>query len=326
MLGKGLVQVYTTPSKRFNFAPIGLTFRAAGQGLRVLIVGFAPHPLMAELPIASSRLAPHLEIDYSALGSPHSALEKGKAAILSGRFDMVVLNGIHDLLSQGGLSLGPLLRMLEEKPSHLELVLTGSNAPGELIERGDLVTSMNFHSREDRPVTDPGEVEVITGHGKGKTTYCLGKAILASCRGVAVRFLQFIKSPRAYGEVKAIRKFPGIAILSMGEGFVNFDSDKPEKRHLNAAQEAWEECLREIFNLDYGMVVMDEINTATAYGLLEPQKVRDLCLLKPANLRLLLSGRNAHPLVAEAANTVLEMEKVKHPFDKGIKGRRGIEF
>jgi cob(I)alamin adenosyltransferase len=171
-----------------------------------------------------------------------------------------------------------------------------------------------------------GAVEVVTGNGKGKTTYCLGKAMLTSCLGIRCTFLQFIKSPQPYGEIAAIQTFPNMDIKTMGEGFLRLDSPVQEKRHVEAARRAWEECLREIFSLKYGLVVMDEINTAAHYGLVSPNRLRELLFLKPRNLHLILSGRNANPEVMNAASAVIEMKEVKHPYHKGIKARRGIEY
>ena len=87
-----------------------------------------------------------------------------------------------------------------------------------------------------------------------------------------------------------------------------------------------EHCLREIFSLKYGLVVLDEINTASHYGLVNPLRVKEMLFLKPRRVHLLLSGRYAHPAVIEAADTVLEMREIKHPYERGIKARRGIEF
>ena len=203
--------------------------------------------------------------------------------------------------------------------------------PESVIDKADLVTDLELHSisydqkNGDGPGTQ-GSIEVVTGNGKGKTTYCLGKSMLYSSIGIRCAFLQFIKSPQPYGEVKAIQMFPNIDIKTMGEGFLGHHLHGHEKRHIEAARRAWEKCLREIFSLKYGMIVMDELNTATFHGLVNPDRVRELLFLKPQNLHLMLSGRNAHAEVMAAASTVIEMREVKHPYRKGIKARKGIEF
>ena len=137
--------------------------------------------------------------------------------------------------------------------------------------------------------------------------------------------LQFIKSSRAYGEVVAIKRFPNLEVKTMGKGFIVGPS-KPSKKHLRAARIAWEACLREIFSLDYRLIVLDEINVATHLGLVHPERVREMMFLRPKGVNIILSGRNAHSEMIEHATAAFEMREIKHPFYKGIQARRGIEF
>jgi len=259
------------------------------------------------------------------------SFQRARKALLSGQFDIVSLNGINQICNQGIISPEEILKLTKIKPDNVELVLTGPGASDELIERADLVTEMVCHVPKDRPDKEDDRdvmapTEVVTGNGKGKTTYCLGKAMLMSCLGIRSTILQFIKSPRAYGEVKAIEGLPYLEIKTMGEGFLNMHSAVPNKKHFGTAKRAWEECLREIFSLKYGLIVMDEINIATYYGLIHAERVREMLFLKPQKLHLILSGRNAHLEVREGASAVIEMREIKHPFKKGIKARKGIEF
>lgn len=325
MLKKGLIQIYTGNSEQINFAPFGLALRASGHNFRILITCFASHKLMTEAIRASSFLDTII-IDHSAINNPTDAFQKAKQAALAGDYDIVVLNGILPLINQDVIDLEHVLTMMEEKPENVELVLSGSGAPQDIIEKADLVTEMVVSGPGEAVIENKGTIEVITGNGKGKTTYCLGKAVLTSCLGTRSSIVQFIKSPKPYGEVKAIGKLPNLEIMSMGEGFLDLDSTGPKKRHVDAARRAWEECLKEIFSLKYGLMVLDEIDNATHYGLVNPERVREMLFLKPRNLNLLLSGRNAHPEVTGAATTVIEMREIKHPFKKGIKARKGIEF
>jgi cob(I)alamin adenosyltransferase len=342
MLEQGLIQIYTGDSGRFNFAPVGLALRAAGQKLRSRITCFYGHELMDGLPLAAEIFKPYLFVDPSAHRLDTGDREAHGAAVLgafqaaadacrSGEFDLVILNGAVTALACGMIPLRDVLRLMDDRPARVELVLSGRGAPPQIVERADLVTEMAVAGPAESPWTGsnpeaPYPVDVITGNGKGKTTYCLGKAMLASCMGFRSAFLQFMKSPQRYGEVMAIEKLPYLTIRSMGAGFLDPHAKVQPKKHHQAARVAWEYCLREIFSLKYGLVVLDEINTATHYGLLNPRRVREMLFLKPQSVHLLLSGRNAHPDVVEAASTVLEMREIKHPFRKGIKARRGIEF
>jgi cob(I)alamin adenosyltransferase len=202
------------------------------------------------------------------------------------------------------------------------------------VEKADLVTEMVYQRQgqeppENRAEEDPLPTEVVTGKGKGKTTYCLGRALIESCLGIPAMVIQFIKSPKAYGEVRAVERFPLIRLKTMGEGFLDEESKKtrrPNKKHLKAARLAWEECLKTIFSSNCRLAVLDEINVATYYGLASAARVREMIFLKPRDLHLILSGRNADPEVMEEAEKVIEMREIKHPFHKGVKARKGVEF
>ena len=291
---------------------------------------------------ASSILSPHLVIDKTAIEGAHpdgslneenvlASFKRAKEDLLSGDFDIVVLSDINSVMSQGIIPLKDVRGLIKEKPLNVEMVLTGPGAPGELIERADLVTEMRVScsvegSRRNQNQADTGFSTVITGDGKGKTTYCLGKAMLASCLGSAAAIFQFIKSPHPYGEVKAIAKFPYLKIETLGEGFLNLNKGQNNWKHLEAARRAWEVSEKEISSGNYGLIVLDEVNIATHYELIQVETVRHVLTSRPQNLQLLLSGRSAHPDVMGAASTVIEMKEIKHPFMKGIKARKGIEF
>jgi cob(I)alamin adenosyltransferase len=343
MLEQGLVQVYTNISEQMNFAHLGLCLRAAGQGLRTCVLGLSAHPFIGIEDKALSCLKPFVVIERLSLlgGSPGQPFKKGTRKIQAGLehiqelaeggdFDIIILEEVNQMLHRGIIPVEAMAELIRKKPSGVEFVLTGRNAPEEIIEQADLVTEMVEHKREEGSwsidgTNQEGCTGVVTGDGKGKTTYCLGRAMLFAANGFPASILQFIKSPQSYGEVVAIERFPNLEIKSMGEGFI-IGPSKPSKSHITAARGAWEECLREIFSLTYRLIVLDEINIATNLGLVHPERVREMMFLKPRNLHVILSGRNAHPEMKEHASAVFEMREIKHPFHKGIGARRGIEY
>jgi len=343
MLEKGLIQVYTTKSDQTNFAPFGLGLRAAGHNLETLITCFAPHEFMDGCVAGAYLLKPNLIINH-ALSScfasttrsndktTKQSFENAEKAAIEGTFDIVVLNGIHIPLRLGIVNLDNLLELCKKKSPFVELVFSGQNLAEELIQAADLVTEMvvKHHParvRMEQTFAHQGQIEVVTGKGKGKTTYSLGKALLMSSMGISSFILQFIKSPTPYGEVMAIERLPNLNIKTMGKGFIKKKEQVTFKdKHRDAAKKAWEVWLREIYSMKYGLLVLDEINVATHYGLIRHERVEEMLFLKPPHLHLILSGRNAHPEVIKAATTLIEMREVKHPFHKGIKARKGIEF
>ncbi len=327
-----------------NLAHIGLSLRATGQGLRVLLVGCLPHQFVETEDRALSFLEPNVTVRRLPLTrrSPgedlperdqdkiRSTLSYVKDIILGGSYDIVILEEMNKVVDMGLIPLSTVIDMIEKKSPHLELVLTGGNARDEIVAKADLVTEMIELKRGDisgeiEGYGKEGSIEVITGGGKGKTTHCLGRAMFFAANGIRSIILQFVKSPQAYGESIAVARFPALKIQTMGEGFV-LGSAPPLKKHREAARAAWEVCLREIFSLNYRLIVLDEINIATELGLVHPERVREMMFLKPKNLHIILSGRGAHPEVMEHASAVLEMREVKHPFQRGIGARKGIEF
>ncbi len=174
-----------------------------------------------------------------------------------------------------------------------------------------------------------GLVIVHTGDGKGKTTAALGLALRAWGEGLRVLILQFIKGGQRYGELDAIAALKNtrdtIEVRQCGLGFTRRDESR-KSEHIAAAQEALRAAKEEILSGSWDLVILDEINYAIKFGLLDVESVLTLIRERPSNLHLVLTGRDARPEIVEAADLVTEMHLVKHPFKKGIKAQKGIEF
>jgi cob(I)alamin adenosyltransferase len=170
-----------------------------------------------------------------------------------------------------------------------------------------------------------GLVHVYTGDGKGKTTSALGLALRASGHGMRVYIVQFMKGRIDYGEIKACQDNPNITIEQFGRPqFV--DRDSPEPEDLDFAKQGMESAREVLSSGEYDIVILDEINVALDFKLIELDEVLEMIENKPAEVELVLTGRNAHPEVAKLANYVTEMLPIKHPYEKGQPGRKGIEF
>ncbi len=177
--------------------------------------------------------------------------------------------------------------------------------------------------REERS----GLIIVHTGTGKGKTTAALGMALRGAGYGFQTLMIQFIKGNRRYGELGGADMLaPFLDILPMGKGFIRFDRGGPAPEDRQAVQEAWELAKRQIASGKYDMVVLDEINYVIDYGLLPVEDVLETLRAKPPSVHVVLTGRNAHPDVIEAADLVTEMNEIKHPFHQGVKAQKGIEY
>lgn len=172
---------------------------------------------------------------------------------------------------------------------------------------------------------DRGCVQVYTGNGKGKTTASLGLALRAVGRGLKVCVFQFIKGGGKYGEHLAAEKLaPLLTIIQTGRpGWVN-TKDITEDRQ--AAQEAFVQAHELLISGDFDLFICDEINGAVGFGLIEVEQVLELISCKPEKTELVLTGRNAHELVIEAADLVTEMREIKHYYKAGVPARIGIEM
>jgi len=167
---------------------------------------------------------------------------------------------------------------------------------------------------------------VFTGDGKGKTTAALGMALRAWGQGMKVLMLQFIKGGWKCGElIAAERLAPNLIIRQLGEGFIK-DSGRDSEVHRAAAQNALEEAKQAVREGWADMIVLDEINYAIHYGLVDVEDVLDIIRSKPPGMHLVLTGRNVADQVIKSADLVTEMREVKHHFSSNISSQRGIEY
>lgn len=167
-----------------------------------------------------------------------------------------------------------------------------------------------------------GLIIVHTGDGKGKTTAALGLAIRAFGAGLKVLILQFIKGKKISGELNALETL-GIEIRRLGLGFVTKENFAEQKK---SARSAIELARAEILSGAWDLIILDEINYAVKFGLVDAQEILSLLEIRPPQMHLVFTGRDALPELIAAADLVTEMKLVKHPFQKGIAAQAGIEF
>ncbi len=172
-----------------------------------------------------------------------------------------------------------------------------------------------------------GLLLINTGPGKGKTTAALGTALRAAGNGMRVLILQFLKGSWHYGELDAAQTLgPNFVLKQMGRGFVKVGGAETDPEDVRLVQAAWDEAQEAICSGEWDLVVLDEINYAISYKMLDPALVADALKARPEMVHVILTGRNAHPLLVELADTVTEMREVKHAYQKGILAQRGIEY
>jgi cob(I)alamin adenosyltransferase len=171
-----------------------------------------------------------------------------------------------------------------------------------------------------------GLIHIYCGDGKGKTTAAVGLAVRCAGRGNKVLMVQFLKS-RDSGELYSLAKLPDIEVMRGKESKkFTFQMNEEEKHALLIEHnKMFEQVLAKIKNGGYSLLILDEVIGALNAKVFEMPKLIEFLRHKPENLEVVLTGRNPAPELVEIADYVSEMRKVKHPMDKGIMAREGIE-
>ena len=172
---------------------------------------------------------------------------------------------------------------------------------------------------------EKGLLIVNTGPGKGKSTAAFGLALRMLGHGRRVGVVQFIKGAWHSGEKDALKAFGDLVEWhTMGEGFTWETQDLA--RDVAAAGKAWDKAVELMADTSLGLVVLDELNIALRYDYLDLEMVVAALRARRPDLHVVVTGRNAKPLLLEAADLVTEMGSVKHHFAAGVKAQQGVEF
>jgi cob(I)alamin adenosyltransferase len=163
-----------------------------------------------------------------------------------------------------------------------------------------------------------------TGDGKGKSTAAFGVVMRAVARDWNVCVIQFIKSGKWKVGEEAVARRLGVEWLKGGDGFT-WESKNLDETEGRAAA-AWQLAAATIAGGRFELVVLDEVTYPINYGWIDEAEVVAAIRDRPAHVNLVLTGRNASEAIVDAADTVTEMVKVRHAYDRGIRARRGIDF
>ncbi len=174
---------------------------------------------------------------------------------------------------------------------------------------------------------------VHTGEMKGKSTAAFGLALRAWNQGWPIGVFQFVKSAKwKVGEEHALRTLGAsdeggsVAWHKMGEGWSWTRKQGSDDDHAANAREGWEQVKRDLAAQTYRFYVLDEFTYPMKWGWVDVEEVVSVLRDRPGDQHVVITGRDAHPALVEAADLVMETTKVKHPMDAGQKGQRGIEW
>lgn len=172
-----------------------------------------------------------------------------------------------------------------------------------------------------------GLIHIYCGDGKGKTTAAAGLAVRAAGGGLRVLFARFLKNEFS-GELKVLDQVSGIEVLHLDRSFGFYNTlDEEEKSEMRSFYgRFWSKVAEKAGSGSYDMLVVDEFMAAYNYKMIPNDEALTFLKEKPENLEVVLTGRNPGEELLALADYVSEIQKIKHPFDHGIKARRGIEF
>jgi cob(I)alamin adenosyltransferase len=183
-------------------------------------------------------------------------------------------------------------------------------------------------ARVDEKVADATEqrglILINTGNGKGKTTAAWGTVTRALGYGYKVGVVQFIKGLWECGERNRLEEDPNLSVAIMATGFT-WETQNREA-DTQACQEVWQDAEKMLADPDTYLVVLDEITYMLKFGYLDIAEVKAALEKRPREQTVIITGRNAHRELVAMADTVTEMQEVRHAFNNGIQARRGIDF
>ncbi|MBT3146037.1 cob(I)yrinic acid a,c-diamide adenosyltransferase [Neptunomonas phycophila] len=171
---------------------------------------------------------------------------------------------------------------------------------------------------------DKGVCLVLTGNGKGKSSSGFGMVARALGHGMQVGVVQFIKGSYSTGEEAFFRRFDEVEYYVMGEGFTWETQDKT--RDIEAASAAWAQAKMLLENDAISLVVLDELNIALKYKYVALDDVITAVQSRPRYQHVVITGRGAPQALIDVADTVTEMQVIKHAYQAGIKAQKGVEL
>lgn len=172
-----------------------------------------------------------------------------------------------------------------------------------------------------------GMVQIYTGEGKGKTTAAFGQALRAAGNGFQVAIFQFLKAEgNITGELALAEKFENVKIFRNDQTHPMFNKKVRMEELKKNAELLFKEAKEIIAGGKYDLVVLDEINNCLFGGLISTEEMLKVMKEKPAEVELILTGRSVPQEIIKKADLVTEMLAIKHPYNKGVEARKGIEY
>jgi cob(I)alamin adenosyltransferase len=358
----GQIHVYDGAGKGKSQAALGVVLRSLGLGIesgadtRILLLQFlkgSDRDYDEDAAIAALRRSfPHLidrvrtgrseyfgrdEITDFDRAEANRAWTIAKGAIFSDLYSVIVLDELSPTLDLGLLNVNEVVTILQAKPHHLEVIVTGRDAPPALIEIADLHSEMKPHHHPEAAAQGMQGIEIYTGAGKGKSTSALGKALQAIGKGIGqdeshrVLIVQWLKGGTGYTEDAAIdalkKSYPQLVDHHRCGGDEIVWRGKQQDIDYIEAERGWEIASSSISSGLYKTIILDELNPTVDLDLLPQEPIVQCLLDKPQDTQVIITGRCFNtPAYFDLASVHSEMICHKHYADRGVDLRRGVDF
>lgn len=174
---------------------------------------------------------------------------------------------------------------------------------------------------------EKGMIQVYCGNGKGKTTAAIGLAIRAVGRGKKVIFAQFLKGTKT-GELEVLKQLSNVTVIRNPKelGFLSRMNDLEKREVTEFHNQTLEKIQKILLEEMIDLLVLDELTYPYIWNLIDKEKVEALILQKPEKLEIVITGREPDSFFLEHADYITDMQCIRHPYQKGIKAREGIEY
>jgi cob(I)alamin adenosyltransferase len=358
----GQIHVYDGAGKGKSQAALGVVLRSIGLGIntpdqsRVLLLRFLKGPgreYEEDAAIAALQQGfPHL-IDQVRTGraeffgpdeitrfdrmEAQRGWDVAKGAIASGLYSVVVLDELNPLLDLGLLPVDEVVRTLQHKPDHVEIIATGRSTPAALLEIADLHSEMKPQYHPLAEEQGLSGIEIYTGAGKGKSTSALGKALQAIGKGISqdqshrVLIMQWLKGGSGYTEdaaIAALRQiYPNLVDHQRCGGDAIVWRGKQQEIDYVEAERGWEIARAAIASGLYKTIILDELNPTVDLELLPVEPIVEALLRKPKDTEIIITGRCQNiPAYFELASIHSEVFCHKHYANQGVELKRGVDF
>ncbi|XGB38848.1 MAG: cob(I)yrinic acid a,c-diamide adenosyltransferase [Cyanobacteria bacterium LVE1205-1] len=358
----GQVHVYDGAGKGKSQAALGVVLRSIGLGIhtlfetRVLLLRFLKGPGRTYAEDAAiealQRGFPHL-IDQVRTGraeyfgrdevtrfdrlEAQRGWDVAKGAIASGLYSVVVMDELNPVLDLDLLPIDEVVKVIRNKPEHLEIIATGRGAPPSLLEVADLHSEMRPHQHPSALDYGLQGIEIYTGSGKGKSTSALGKALQAIGKGISqdqshrVLILQWLKGGAGYTEDAAIaalrQSYPNLVDHQRcGRDAIVWRGQQQDLDYVEA-ERGWEIAKAAIASGLYKTIILDELNPTVDLELLPQDPIVHTLLRKPRDTEIIITGRCQNPpIYFNLASIHSEVFCHKHYANRGVELKRGVDY